>query len=66
MLVIHGDRDTRHPVAMGLAAFTTLQLRGVESQFLRFGDEGYFVLGWENSLVWHSAVIGWIDKYCED
>jgi dipeptidyl aminopeptidase/acylaminoacyl peptidase len=31
ILIIHSDKDNRHPVSMSTAAFTTLQMRGVES-----------------------------------
>lgn len=63
MLIIHSDKDTRHPVSMGLAAFTALQFKGVESRYLNFPDEGHFVAKPENSLHWHRSVIGWINKF---
>lgn len=63
--VVHSSNDTRHPVSMGLAAFATLQFRGVESRYLNFPDEGHMVLKPENSLHWHRSVIGWINKYAE-
>jgi dipeptidyl aminopeptidase/acylaminoacyl peptidase len=48
---------------MGLVAFTAAQLRGVESKYLNFPDEGHFVLKLENSLHWHSVVIVWINRH---
>ena len=63
MLVIHSERDYRLSIAEGLAAFNILQMRGIESRFLTFPDENHFVLGHENSLVWHTTVINWINKF---
>ncbi|KAK2764594.1 putative dipeptidyl-peptidase 5 [Arachnomyces sp. PD_36] len=62
-LVIHNDLDYRLPVSEGLALFNILQLRGVPSRFLNFPDENHWVVGEENSLVWHQQSLGWINKY---
>lgn len=63
MLVIHNELDYRLPISEGLAAFNILQKRGVESQFLTFPDENHWVLKHENSLVWHTVVLNWINKF---
>ena len=63
MLVTHNDLDFRCPLTMGLGAFAALQLKGVESKFLSFPDEGHFVLKPENSLHWHCVVIEWIKRF---
>lgn len=62
-LVIHNELDYRLTIAEGLAAFNVLQMMGVESRFLSFPDENHWVLGHENSLVWHTVVLDWINKY---
>ncbi|KAM5457597.1 hypothetical protein MaudCBS49596_000794 [Microsporum audouinii] len=62
-LVIHSERDYRLTIAEGLALFNALQLRGVESALLTFPDENHWVIKAENSLLWHRAVINWINKY---
>ena len=62
-LIIHNELDYRLTIAEGLAAFNVLQMRGVDSRFLSFPDENHWVLGHENSLVWHTVVIDWINKY---
>jgi len=62
-LIIHNELDYRLTIAEGLAAFNVLQMRGVDSRFLSFPDENHWVLGHENSLVWHTVVINWINKY---
>lgn len=63
MLVIHSERDYRLPISEGLAMFNVLQERGIESRFLTFSDENHWVLGQENSLVWHTVVLNWINKH---
>jgi dipeptidyl aminopeptidase/acylaminoacyl peptidase len=63
MLFIHSDLDYRCPITEGLAAFNVCQMRGIESKFLRFADEGHFVLGRENSLRWHEVVLRWCGRF---
>ena len=62
-LVIHNSKDYRLPISEGLATFNILQMRGVESRFLTFPDENHWVLGEENSRVWHRVVLGWVNKF---
>ena len=63
MLVVHGALDYRVPYTQGLATFTALQRRGIESRFLFFPDENHWILKPANSLQWHQEVIGWLDHY---
>jgi dipeptidyl aminopeptidase/acylaminoacyl peptidase len=63
MLVIHGALDFRVPDSQGLATFTALQRRGVESRFLYFPDENHWILKPANSLQWHEEVLGWLDRF---
>jgi dipeptidyl aminopeptidase/acylaminoacyl peptidase len=63
MLVIHGALDYRVPYSQGLATFTALQRRGIESRFVFFPDENHWILKPANSLQWHAEVIGWLDKH---
>ena len=62
-LIIHNELDYRLPIGEGLAAFNVLQERGVPSRFLTFPDENHWVLSEENSLLWHTVVLNWINKY---
>ncbi|KAF2707778.1 dipeptidyl-peptidase-like protein V precursor [Pleomassaria siparia CBS 279.74] len=62
-LIIHNELDYRLTISEGLAAFHTLQVRGVESQFLTFPDENHWVLKPENSLLWHETVLDWINTH---
>jgi dipeptidyl aminopeptidase/acylaminoacyl peptidase len=63
MLVIHGELDYRVPDAQGIATFTALQRRGIESRLVIFPDENHWVLKPNNSLQWHAEVLGWLDRY---
>ena len=63
MLVVHGELDYRIPVDQGIAAFNTLQRRGIPSQFLVFPDENHWVLKPANSVLWHQTVLGWLDRW---
>ena len=63
MLVIHGALDYRVPYSQGLATFTALQRRGIESRFLYFPDENHWISKPANSLQWHAEVLGWLDQH---
>ncbi|KAJ2904718.1 dipeptidyl peptidase variant [Zalerion maritima] len=62
-LIIHNELDYRLPISEGLAAFNVLQSRGVPSKFVTFPDENHWVLKPENSMVWHTEVLNWINNY---
>ena len=63
MLVIHGELDFRVPYTQGLATFTALQRRGIESRFVVFPDENHWVLKPANSIFWYGAVLDWMDAH---
>ena len=63
MLIIHSDLDYRIPVEQGIAAFTALQAKGIDSQLLRFPDENHWVLKPQNSRMWHKTVFEWLDGH---
>jgi dipeptidyl aminopeptidase/acylaminoacyl peptidase len=63
MLVIHGEKDFRVPYAQGLATFTALQRRGIESRFVVFPDENHFVLKPTNNIYWYSTMFEWLDAH---
>lgn len=62
-LIIHSDKDYRLAVTEGIAAFNALQVLGVDSRLLTFPDENHWVLNEENSLLWHTVVLNWINKH---
>jgi dipeptidyl aminopeptidase/acylaminoacyl peptidase len=63
MLVVHGSLDYRVPVEQGLATFTALQRRGIESRLLHYPDENHWVLSPTNSKQWHDEVLRWLDAH---
>lgn len=63
MLVIHGLKDYRVPYAQGLAAFTNLQRKGVDSRLVIFPDENHWILNPDNRIRWYHEVFQWLDKY---
>ena len=63
MLVIHGQLDYRIPVEQGIAAFTALQRRGIDSRFLYFPDENHWILKPANSVQWHNEVNAWLRRH---
>jgi len=62
-LVTHGELDFRVPIGEGLAMFTALQRRGIESKLLYFPDEGHWISKPQNSELFYKTVIDWLDKY---
>ena len=63
MLVVHGQQDFRIPVEQGIAAFTALQRKGIESKLLYFPDENHWVLKPQNSVLWHDTVNAWLKEH---
>jgi len=63
MLVIHGDRDYRVPIAEGLRLYTDLKRHGADVRFLYFPDENHWVLKPQNSRVWYETVFAFLDHY---
>jgi dipeptidyl aminopeptidase/acylaminoacyl peptidase len=63
MLVIHSAKDYRIPLEQGLAAFTALQLKNIPSEFLTFPDENHWVLKPQNSELWQTTVLAWLDRW---
>jgi hypothetical protein len=63
MLVIQGERDFRVIGEQSLAAFNTLQRRGIESRLLWFPDENHWILKPQNSVHWHNEVERWLNLH---
>jgi dipeptidyl aminopeptidase/acylaminoacyl peptidase len=66
MLVIHGALDYRVPYTQGLATFTTLQRRGIDSRLLFFPDEHHWILKPGNAQQWHDEVLRWLAEHLHD
>ena len=65
MLVVHGGKDYRVVDTQGLATFTALQRRGIESRLLYFPDEGHWVQKPQNSVLWHDTVLAWLKAHTQ-
>jgi acetyl esterase/lipase len=63
MLVIHGERDFRVPIAEGLRLYTDLKRHGVDARFLYFPDENHWILKPQNSRIWYDTVYAFLDHY---
>jgi dipeptidyl aminopeptidase/acylaminoacyl peptidase len=63
ILVIHGEKDFRVPVSEGIQAFHAAKLQGIPSRFLYFPDEGHWVLGPQNGMMWQRVFSEWLDKW---
>ncbi|MFN7294165.1 MAG: prolyl oligopeptidase family serine peptidase, partial [Lysobacteraceae bacterium] len=50
-------------VEQGLATFTALQRRGIESELLYFPDENHWILRPHNSVQWHESVNRWLQRH---
>lgn len=65
LLVIHGEKDFRVPVNQGMEAFTAAQVNDIPSRFLYFPNEGHWVMGPQNGIVWHRVFFEWLGRYCK-
>ena len=63
MLVFHGEQDFRIPYSQGIAAFTALQRRGIESKLVVFPAENHWVLKPGDSVLWYHTVLDWLDQH---
>ena len=66
LMVIHGEKDFRVPINQGMEAFTAAQVKDIPSRFLYFPNEGHWVLGPQNGILWHRVFFEWLDRYCGD
>lgn len=62
-LVTHGELDYRVPVGQGQQLFTALQEQKVPSKLILFPDEGHWILKPQNSALWYSSVIAWLNEF---
>ncbi|MGY0505344.1 prolyl oligopeptidase family serine peptidase [Luteimonas sp. e5] len=62
-LIVGGNLDFRVPIDQSISAFTALQRRGIDSQFLYFPDENHWVLKPNNSVQWHDTVNAWLKRH---
>ena len=63
MLIIAGQLDFRVPVTESMQAFTALRAQGIEGRFLYYPEEGHWILGPQNGVLWHREFYGWLDRF---
>ncbi|MEZ4775070.1 MAG: S9 family peptidase [Bacteroidia bacterium] len=63
ILVIHNEKDFRVPLGEGMQAFTAARMQDIPARFLYFPDEGHWVLGPQNGVLWHRVFFEWLDTY---
>jgi len=63
MLIIHGGKDMRVPLTEGLQAFTALQMKNVDSEFLYYPQENHWTLNPANQIQWYKSVFAWFEKH---
>ena len=65
MLVLHGERDFRVPVAQGLELYGTLTAKGVPARLVYYPDENHWILKGANAKHWYGEVLGWLARWLE-
>lgn len=72
MLVIHGDKDYRVPIAQGHALWYDLHEYSAtprdaqgrsRHRYLYFPDEGHWIQGRGNAQVWYETFLGFLDEH---
>ena len=68
LLVIHGDKDYRVPIAQGLELWSDLQLRTTVAghRFLYYPDEGHWILKPANARTWYETVLAFLAEHVLD
>jgi dipeptidyl aminopeptidase/acylaminoacyl peptidase len=62
MLVIHGARDQRVPIANSHSLWLALQQRSVPSRLLVYPDEHHWILKPQNARLWYQTVLAFLDE----
>ena len=63
LLIIHGNKDYRVPVANALWQWQDLQRRGKEAKFLYFPDENHWILRPQESKLWYETVRAFLAEH---
>jgi dipeptidyl aminopeptidase/acylaminoacyl peptidase len=63
LLVLHGANDPRVPVGEAEQIVAALKARQVPVEFLRFPNEGHFMLRRDTQLTAYPAASQWFDRY---
>lgn len=63
LLVLHGANDARVPVAEADHIVAAVKERGIPVEYLRFPDEGHFMLRQSTQLRAYPAIGDWFEQY---
>ena len=63
MLISHGERDFRVPIAQAFEMYKLLQRQKVPARMVIFPEENHWVLSGENARYHMEEVLGWLKKY---
>lgn len=63
LLVLHGANDARVPVSEADHIVAAVKARGIPVDYLRFPDEGHFMLRQSTQLKAYPAIGDWFEKY---
>jgi dipeptidyl aminopeptidase/acylaminoacyl peptidase len=66
MLVIHGNKDYRVPVAEAMRLWWDLSRHGAEAKFLYFPDENHWILTPGNARIWYETVFAFLAQHVLD
>ncbi|HEY3994014.1 MAG TPA: S9 family peptidase [Ktedonobacteraceae bacterium] len=63
LLVLHGANDSRVPVAEADHIVAAVHARGIPVEYLRFPDEGHFMMRQSTQLKAYPAIGDWFEQY---
>ena len=63
LLVLHGANDSRVPVAEADHIVAAVKARGIPADYLRFPDEGHFMMRQSTQLQAYPAIGEWFERY---
>jgi dipeptidyl aminopeptidase/acylaminoacyl peptidase len=61
LFIIHGDNDERVPLSEALQIYKILTDKGLQTQLLRFSDEGHGITKLKNKIVAYSQIVEWLE-----
>ncbi len=65
MLIIHGEKDYRVPVAHGFLIYGIYKGMGLDARLLYYPDENHWILRPQNSIYWYKELHEWLGRYLD-
>ncbi len=63
MMIIHGEKDYRVPVAHAFLVYNIYKSRGLDARLVYFPDENHWILTPQNSIFWYEELYNWLERY---